>query len=199
MTQDNQTNFRPLPVILMVLILAAVALGGWWLKTQQAESSATKIPITSSVPPVKTPDKNAHSLTLYIPNENAMLEKHPLKLEDGTSTHFADLSKLAFSTLMQKVPYNFPKGTKLLHVKTGDNGIAILDFNSNFNDASFWHGSSTTLMAVYSIVDTITTLPADDFKAQQVQFLIEGKPIAVLGELDMQDPLKPDMQWVQKN
>jgi hypothetical protein len=55
------------------------------------------------------------------------------------------------------------------------------------------------MMGTYSIVNTITALPADDFKAQQVQFFIEGKPIAVLGELDVQDPLKPDMQWLQKN
>lgn len=196
MTQDNQTNFRPLPVILMVLILATVALGGWWLKSHPFANTAQ---INQSIQPVKTPDKKPTSLTLFIPNENAMLEKHTLQIEGNTSTHFADLSKFAFSTLMKKAPYNFPKGTELLDVKTKDDGTAILDFNSKFADAKFWQGSATTMMGTYSIVNTITALPADDFKAQQVQFLIEGKPIAVLGELDVQDPLKPDMQWLQKN
>jgi hypothetical protein len=196
MTQDNQTNFRPLPVILMVLILAAVAFGGWWLKSHP---SANSTPINQPVQPIKIPDKKSISLTLFVPNENAMLEKHSFNLEDSTSAHFTDLAKVAFAALMKKAPYNFPKGTELLDVKTKENGTAILDFNSKFADASFWQGSATTMMGTYSIVNTITALPADDFKAQQVQFLIEGKPIAVLGELDVQDPLKPDMQWLQKN
>jgi hypothetical protein len=196
MTQDNQTNFRPLPVILVVLILAVVAFGGWWLKSHPLASTATTV---QPVQPVTPPEKKPVSLTLFIPNENAMLEKHTLTLNDATSTHFSDLAKIAFAALKQKAPYNFPKGTELLDVKTKDDGTAILDFNSKFADTGFWQGSATTTMGTYSIVNTITALPADDFKAQQVQFYIEGKPIAVLGELDVQDPLKPDMQWLQKN
>ena len=196
MTQDNQTNFRPLPVILVVLVLAVVAFGGWWLKNNQLPSATTTV---QPVQPVKPPKKQSVSLTLFIPNENAMLEKHTLTLNDATSTDFSNLAKIAFAALQQKAPYNFPKGTELLDVKTKDNGTAILDFNSKFADTGFWQGSATTMMGTYSIVNTITALPADDFKAQQVQFFIEGKPIAVLGELDVQDPLKPDMQWLQKN
>jgi spore germination protein GerM len=199
MTQDNQNKVRPLPVVLMVLILAAVALGGWWLKNQPPSpvinAAGMNVP-----PPLNTvPNKKQIELTLFIPNDNAMLEKHSVEDSHGTSAHFADLARNAFSLLLEKAPANFPAGTKLLDVKTNNNGTDVLNFNSKFSDSNFWHGSALSLMGTYSIVNTITALPADDFKAQRVQFLVEGKPITVLGELDVHDPLEPDMQWVQKN
>lgn len=199
MTQDNPTNFRPLPVVLMVLILAAVALGGWWLKSQPPSPVLNTAGMTTPSPEVKAPNNKNITLTLFIPNDNAMLEKHAVTDTNRTSAHFADLAQNAFALLLQKAPANFPKETKLINVKTNPDGTAILNFNSKFNDSSFWHGSALTLMGTYSIVNTMTALPADDFKAQQVQFQVEGKPIAVLGGLDVHDPLKPDMQWVQKN
>lgn len=199
MTQDNQTNFRPLPVILMVLILAAVALGGWWLKNQPPAPVINSAGMIAPSEPGTPTNTEEVSLTLFVPNDDAMLEKQTQNDVKSTSTHFADLAKSAFSLLLQKAPDNFPQGTQLLDVKTGEDGTAILNFNSRFNDPSFWHGSALTLMATYSIVNTITAIPADDFKAQQVQFQVEGKPLAVLGQLDVLDPLKPEMQWVQTN
>lgn len=199
MTPDKPTNFRPLPVILMVLILAAVAFGGWLLKNQPPSPVVNAAGVTKPLPQAKIQTRHDTKLTLFIPNDNAMLEKHTVTATEHTSDSFADLAQNAFSLLLKKAPDNFPAGTKLLDVKTGDDGTAILNFNSKFNDSSFWHGSALTLMATYSIVNTITTIPADDFKAQQVQFHVEGKPIAVLGGLDVHDPMKPEMQWVQTN
>lgn len=183
----------------MVLILATVGIGGWMLKNKPPATSANTLQLNPPAQSMVVPEKKQVSITLYVPNENAMLERRPFELELTNSSHFSDLAKIAFATLMKKAPYNFPKGTKLLNVTTKDDGTALLDFNSNFTDPSFWQGSATTMMGTYSIVNTITALPTEDFKAQQVQFLVEGKPIAVLGELDVQDPLKPDMQWLQKN
>lgn len=199
MTQDNQIKFRPLPVVLMVLILSTVALGGWWLKNQPPSPTLNAAGMTTPPSSAITPDQKQIELTLFIPNDNAMLEKHSVEDSIGTSMHFADLAKDAFTLLMKKAPDNFPKGTRLLDVKTGNSGTASLNFNAKFNSPNFWHGSALTLMATYSIVNTITALPADDFLAQRVQFLVEGKPITVLGGLDVHDPLEPDMQWVQKN
>jgi hypothetical protein len=199
MTPDNQTNFRPLPIVVMVLILAAVAVGGWWLKNHPTSPTLNTATMPTSSFPAQTSSQEPVELTLFVPNDNAMLEKHSVKDSIGSSAHFADLAKDAFTLLQEKAPDNFPAGTKLLDVKTNDDGTAVLNFNSKFNDSSFWHGSARTLMGTYSIVNTITAIPADDFRAQQVQFQVEGKPIAVLGELDVNDPLKPEMQWVQQN
>ena len=198
MTQDNQTNFRPLPVILMVLVLAGVAFGGWWIKNQPPTpvlNTAGTVPLPSNNTPSNAEDV---ALTLFIPNDNAMLERHTVT-GASPSTHFTDLAKSAFSLLLQKAPESFPAGTQLLNVTTNPDRTAILNFNSQFTEPSFWQGSARTMMTTYSIVNTITALPADDFSAQQVQFQVEGEPLVVLGELDVQDPLKPEMQWVQKN
>ena len=199
MTQDNSHNVRPLPVVLIVIILAVIAVGGWWVKSRPvAPSTASNIPQTTTPLPTQ-PAKQQTELTLYVPNDSAMLEKQTDKVTVDSSSPFEDLAKKAFALLQQKAPKNYPNGAELLDVKTGKDGTAILNFNSNFKNASFWQGSTRTLIGIYSIVNTVTAIPADDFKAQQVEFQVEGKPIAVLGELDVSDPLKSEMQWVQKN
>jgi spore germination protein GerM len=198
MAQDNQNNFRPLPIVLMVLILAAVAAGSWWVKTHPSAPVVNTAGMTSPLPGTSTSRQHHQvSITLFIPNDNAMLEKHTVEDDAATSTHFKDLAQSAFTLLQSKSPGNFPAGTKLLGIQTGNDGTASLNFNSSFANSSFWHGSARTLMTTYSIVNTITALQADDFKAQQVQFLVEGKPVGALGGLDVHDPLKADMQWVQ--
>lgn len=197
MTQDSTPKFRPLPALLMVLILAALAVGGWWLKTQPPSSPSNTAPPAKSLNPPNTSQKV--TLTLYLPNANAMLEKHTTEEALATPLHFKNLAPVAFSLLQKEAPGDFPAGTKLLGVQTQGKDVAVLNFNSNFNAPAFWQGSSRTLMTVYSIVNTITALPADDFKAQEVLFLVDGKPIEVLGDLEVHDPLKPDQQWVEQH
>lgn len=76
----------------------------------------------------------------------------------------------------------FPAGTKLRGV-TVKNGIAYVDFNQAF--AKKVPGSYTQLMMVNAVVATLTENP----EVKKVQFLVEGKKLTVLGQLDMADPL----------
>lgn len=194
MTTDNQPRFRALPLVLMVLVLAALAAGGWWLKSrptnpiQNTAGVLAPIPSSNNIPPQHV------SITLYLPNANAMLEKHVV--EANVSQHFKPLAKKAIALMMEKSPDNFPTGTKLLDVETGTNDVATINFNENFTDNSFWQGSARTMMTVYSIVNTIADLSADDFNAQKVKIVVNGESPEVLGALEVNDPLTPDMQLV---
>src|SRR5690348_11989974 len=100
MTQDNQIKFRPLPAVLMVLILAAVAFGGWWLKNQPSSPVVNAAGMNVTQPSNTLPDQKPIELTLFIPNNNAMLEKHSVEDSLGTSAHFTDLAQNAFSLLL---------------------------------------------------------------------------------------------------
>jgi|GEM_PF-5709827 len=198
MTQDNKSNFRPLPFLLMIVVLIALAAGGWWVKTHSTDTLNTAGITTPSTGQTGI-DATQHELTLYLPNNNAMLEKSSVAAPTGTASDFVSQAKAAIAVMQEKSPDDFPSGTQLLDVKTGGDGTAVLNFNAKFTDGQFWQGSARTNMTIYSIVNTITAISADDFQAQQVQFQVEGKPIEVLGEFDAHDPLEPDMQWVDQH
>ena len=82
-----------------------------------------------------------------------------------------------------------PKGTEVLGTSLSD-GVLTVNLNRTF-EKDFPGSSAASLLAVYSIVNTLTGLPG----VQKVAFEIEGKSISVLGPLDVSEPLdsKPDM------
>jgi len=83
--------------------------------------------------------------------------------------------------------------TRLLEVFVSARGVAYLDFSSEARQAVAG-GSKAELMAVFSIVNSVTAnFPA----VRKVQILIEDKPVATLaGHVDLSRPLPPDMTFV---
>ena len=87
-----------------------------------------------------------------------------------------------------------PSGTELKSAAVKD-GVATIDLSSGFQK-NFQGGSTAELMTIYSIVDTLTTLP----DVQSVQFLLEGKKLdGILGSLDTSVPLKSDPGLISKS
>lgn len=190
---------RLLPAALVVVILVAIALGAWLIKARPAavEHIADGSAATATSKPQQQQEESDPSL--FLPNEDAVLEKTPIDKKDLPSSKFKDQAKSAIELIQRQSPNDLPPGTKLLDVQTNNNGTATLNFNSAFANDDFWYGSARTITTLYSIVNTVASLQADDFKASQIQFLVEGKTVEVLGEFDVHDPLKPDMQWVKQN
>ncbi|MHB1650962.1 MAG: GerMN domain-containing protein [Desulfitobacteriaceae bacterium] len=87
-----------------------------------------------------------------------------------------------------------PEGTKLLSAEVKD-GIATLNLSGEFRK-NFKGGSAGEQMILFSIVDTLTTLP----NVQSVQFLLEGqKQDAILGQIDTTKPLKRNATLIRKS
>ena len=80
-----------------------------------------------------------------------------------------------------------PEGSVINTVRI-DGDLASVDLNRTFSDA-LPSGSSAEMLAVYSIVDTITVnFP----QIARVKLTIEGNDKALLQHLDLSDPLVPD-------
>ena len=77
-----------------------------------------------------------------------------------------------------------PKATKVKSVVVKDK-TAFVDFSAEIAKRGF-AGSSTEILAVGAIVNTLTEFP----EVEQVQILVEGKKVDTLfGHLDVYDPL----------
>ena len=85
-----------------------------------------------------------------------------------------------------------PKGTQLLGATLKD-GVVTVNLNGAFR-TNFPKSSAASILAVYSIVDTLTSLPGVD----TVAFQIEGKPVSVLGEFDLSQPLAMNPSVIAK-
>lgn len=84
-----------------------------------------------------------------------------------------------------------PPGTELLGIDVAD-GLATVDFSEQLR-TGFQGGSDNEQVTVYSVVNTLTSLPTVD----RVQVLIEGETIATLGgHHDIGGPLTFDSELV---
>jgi len=84
-----------------------------------------------------------------------------------------------------------PKGTQLRGVSVTD-GVAIADFSGELV-SDFQGGSDNEGVAVYSIVNTLTSLPG----VKRVRILVDGKSIdSIGGHLDVSGPLSADEELV---
>lgn len=82
----------------------------------------------------------------------------------------------------KKARNSFPKGTRVLTFKLRE-GIAEINLSKEF--AARKASDYTNLMMVYGAVNTMTEFP----EVKKVRFLVEGKPLEVLGPLDMEEPI----------
>ena len=87
----------------------------------------------------------------------------------------------------------FPKDVKCLGVKTV-NGVATVDFNDAIKTVKNQLGSSGQLLLVASLADTLTEFT--DINA--IRIAVNGKPLQVLGELDLSDPVGRSEELIEK-
>ena len=86
----------------------------------------------------------------------------------------------------------------MISLKQADgSNVVEANFNDKFAQPDFWQGSTQTQMTVYSLVNTLAAVDNPE-KQVRVRFLVEGKPVEFLGELDAKDPFEPDMALVAK-
>ena len=82
---------------------------------------------------------------------------------------------------------SLPDGTVVKSVRV-DNSLAVIDMNDAFAKA-LTSGSSAEMLAVYSIVNTVT---ANFPQIARVKLTVEGAESSHLSHLDLSDPLAPD-------
>ena len=136
------------------------------------------------------------SVKLYFANSDATaLKSESRRIETQNSlsierTIIAELLKGPDSGDLIAV---IPAETKLLNIET-NNGVCFVNFSSDFV-SKFSGGTTTGMLIVYSIVNSLCTL--DD--VDSVQILIEGKTGAEFGDFVFDEPIFENKNIIQKD
>ncbi|MDR3585386.1 MAG: GerMN domain-containing protein [Desulfosporosinus sp.] len=188
-----KNTFKTLVFAIVSLLLIGTFLTGCNSAKPQAvkpSDSATSpdTPTTPTSPTVSNlPDTTPHSvkLTLYFPNSDA---SGLIPTDRTVVVADQEVIKAMFVELATPPPgmqKPLPKGTTLLSASVKDN-VATIDLSTEFR-TNFGGGSAGEQMTMYSIINTLTTLP----NVHSVQFLLDGKKLdGILGNLDTSVPLK---------
>lgn len=190
--------------VLLGAIFMALALYFTSQQTRQAavENTPTPLPLIAETPlPTEAPKpatggKTEYSYTLFVPDDNGDLVKREAKDEvvlpaDPQQARAAQAQHVV-TALMKAAPDDFPKGAQLL--KTHVSGATVqLDFNEAFTQSDFWQGSARTMATIYALVNTVAASTPD---TKDVQFLVNGKPVELLGEMEAATPFEPKKELV---
>lgn len=163
--------------------------------SETTPTTSTPVTPTPSVP-VTPSDSTQESvkLTLYFPNADA---SGLIATEQTVVVKNKEIIKAMFKELETPpsgLEKPLPKGTTLLSATVSADGVATLDLSSEFQK-NFGGGSAGEQMTMYSIVNTLTTLP----NVKSVQFLLNGKKEdGILESLETSKPLKRNESLIIK-
>ncbi len=80
----------------------------------------------------------------------------------------------------------FPEGTKLLDINIKEDGLCIVDLNSEVRQVK---NEQQERLMVYAITNTLGKFPS----VQRVSFMIDGQPSEKIGGyIDLSNPVEPD-------
>jgi len=200
-------------VLLLPLILLAGVL--WQLRREPEPQPVNQFVSNSAAPPgprlkpttaptapktaatkIKVPDK----LTVFVPDDNAVLQRqvvdNPFDEYLGSGDQYEMVAGMSLNMLTRKAPDLFPQGSFIGSVQREGNLVKV-NLSKKWYAMPQWNqGSSFAMLAQDSIVNTLAAADAGKSGAIKVQFLQDGKPAQLLGELDMSEPLSPSKDLV---
>lgn len=200
----SRQTFKTLFLTIVTMLLVGIFLTGCSSpKTTAVKApgdTTTNAPVAASTTPTPsapvTPSDSQQSvkLTLYFPNADASgliatVRTVVVKDQEVIQTMFKELA-----TPPSGLEKPLPTGTVLLGATISADGVATIDLSTDFQK-NFGGGSAGEQMTMYSIVNTLTTLP----NVHSVQFLLDGKKHdGILGHLDTSTPLKRNESLISK-
>lgn len=192
----NRRSLKPLVLLIACVLLTGVFLIGCNSTQTQTEKPSDNTP--TPTPPVETPSTPTPQpvkLTLYYPDAQATGLIVENRTVDVTEDEIIEAMFTELATPPSGLEEPLPQGTTLLSASVSTDGIATIDLSQEFRE-NFAGGSAGEQMTLYSIVNTLTTLPNID----SVQFLIAGdKHPGILGHIDTSEPLKANEGFIKTN
>ena len=195
----SKPTFKTLFLTIVTMLLAGIFLTGCSSpKTTVKSVDPTTNAETAQTPsaPVTPSDTTQESvkLTFYFPKADASGliatdRTIVVKNKETIKAMFAELT-----TPPSGLEKPLPLGTTLLSATVSAEGVATINLSKEFQK-NFGGGSAGEQMTMYSIVNTLTSLPS----IHSVQFLLEGKKLdGILGNLDTSAPLKRNESLISK-
>ncbi|MTI81714.1 MAG: GerMN domain-containing protein [Firmicutes bacterium] len=185
---------RYLLIVTLLLILASIsACGG---SDNDEEASVTITPVDNQANEEPTPEDvvmlddaiEKYPVVLYFANDQGFLvaQQREVPKVDG-------IARMTMQELVKGPEGSagllptLPPGTSLKDINIRD-GLCTVDLSQEFKE-NHSGGSSTELLSVYSIVNTLTQFPT----VEKVQIWVNGQQIDTLaGHVDVSTPLSRD-------
>jgi hypothetical protein len=143
-------------------------------------------------------------VTVFVPDDDARLQPqtivNPVSKSSGDSgKDYLKVADAALKALAKKSPDLFPPGSFIGPVqREGD--LVKVNLSRKWYEMPQWNqGASFATLAQDSIVDTLAAADGKSPSPIKVQFLQEGKPAELLGELDLSEPISPNTDSVDKS
>jgi hypothetical protein len=184
-------------------VLLPLVLGAGLVMSQIRDNEEPSTPPrdTNTNSTVEQPPKQYSTpSSVLVVGTDDKLHRKPWKADSIShpSADLPDVRTRLIRAVVEASPQSFPAGTQVRSVEIGENEARV-DFNRNFAQPQFWQGETKTLLAVYSVVNTLASVNAPEGRNLPIRLLVEGKPIQTLGEFDTSDPIEPDYTLVAKD
>jgi len=143
---------------------------------------------------VKPPKPEVEQVVLYYANNNAtkvVAEKREVTADKNLLQNA--VTQLIAGPNNNRAQSLFPQGAKCLGV-TKKNGIATVDFNDAIKSVKTELGSSEQMLLIASLVNTLTEFEG----VNAIQISVNGKPIKVLGDFDLSEPIGRSDELIEK-
>ena len=191
-------SFKKLFLIGLILIVAAVFI----LNKKQLIDKSTFINgfkrLTAHVDKLSTPLRTENwKASLYFGGESSdylIKEFRPV----SSVRNPEKMSKVLINELIKgpdaKGVRTIPEQTRLLAVDFSKDGLLVVDFSKEFTE-QHPGGSSSEIMTVYSIVNTLTTNIKD---VKMVKIIQQGRTLdTIAGHIDCNKTFYPDLELVR--
>ncbi len=134
------------------------------------------------------------TVTIYFPDKNGEMlvaEKREIEVQASLSVERLIISELAKGPQNKDLVQVLPSELKVISTETKD-GVCFVNLSADFID-KISAGSSSTTMALYSIVNSLTELEEID----SVQILVDGKTGAEFGNYVLDTPLERNKKLIK--
>ncbi len=132
---------------------------------------------------------------IYFPDKNAdylVAEEREIEVQASLSIERLIISELASGPKSEGLARCLPSDTKVISAETKD-GVCFVNLSGNFQENA-QSGSSSAMMAVYSIVNSLTELDT----INSVQILIDGKTGQEFGNMVLDEPLEKNETLIKE-
>ena len=180
--KKNTSNAKG--ILLVAFLLFAVVVGALVFKKYQTATRKVE-------PPPQAAPAGTVVVTLFFASEDGaglVREGREMEIEESVEDRIESLVDELISGPLGNHAPTLPPNAKVLGVRL-KGSLAEIDFGPELQ-AGIPPGSSAEMVAVYSIIDTVTVnFP----QIKEVQFLVSGAaPETLEGHLDLRTPLSPD-------
>lgn len=123
-----------------------------------------------------------HEIDLFFSTQDAMYLQAESRTVAGEGFYRNVLEELIAGPQSEELRHTIPDGSEVLDLEHDrQDEILTIDFNEDWR-LNHWGGSTGERLTIYSIVNTMTSLP----EISEVKFLVEGREIESLaGHLDL--------------